>query len=128
MTPEQEKLLAKARENVRAAKLLLSQGFEDIAISRTYYAMFYVALAFLEGEGMSFKSHKGVLAAFGRDMLKRVKYLLSLVECLEMHKRLRNASDYDLNQTVSAEQAQEQISRAERFLELADRVIIQAAN
>jgi uncharacterized protein (UPF0332 family) len=128
MTPEQEKLLAKARENVRAAKLLLSQGFEDIAISRTYYAMFYVALAFLEGEGMSFKSYKGVLTAFGRDIAQTGKVPVEFGRMLRDAERLRNASDYNLDQTVSAEQAQEQISRAERFLELASRLIIQAAD
>ena len=128
MTPEQEKLLAKARENVRAAKLLLSQEFEDIAISRTYYAMFYVALAFLEGEGMSFKSHKGVLTAFGRDIAQTGKVPVEFGRMLRDAERLRNACDYNLDQTVSAEQAQEQISRAKRFLELADRLIIQVAD
>ncbi|MBD2306746.1 hypothetical protein H6G17_14655 [Chroococcidiopsis sp. FACHB-1243] len=42
-------------------------------MSLRYYAMFYVALAFLGGEGMSFKNHKGVLAAFGRDIAQAGK-------------------------------------------------------
>lgn len=91
MTTEQQKLLAKAQENVQAAKILLSQGFENI------YAMFYVALAFLEGEGMSFKSHKGVLAAFGRDIAQAGKVPVEFGRMLRDAEQLRNASDYNLD-------------------------------
>lgn len=42
-----ERLLAKAKENIAAARLLQKQGYSDIAASRAYYAMFYVAEALL---------------------------------------------------------------------------------
>lgn len=51
MTHEQSALLAKARKSVDAAKMLADEGMADFAISRAYYAMFYVAEAFLEGKG-----------------------------------------------------------------------------
>jgi len=47
-----------------------SNGFPDYAASRAYYAMFYIAEAFLDGEGMSFSSHAAVIGAFGREFAR----------------------------------------------------------
>ena len=51
MTPEQEGLLTKAHRSLEAAKTLKQGGFNEFAVSRAYYAMFYVASALLEGGG-----------------------------------------------------------------------------
>lgn len=59
MMPEQATLLEDARDNIRAARLLADQGLYGIAVSRAYYAMFYVAQAFLLGDGMAFSKHSG---------------------------------------------------------------------
>ena len=50
-----------------AAKLLLKEGFSGYSASRSYYAMFYIAEAFLEGDKMSFSKHSAVFSAFGRE-------------------------------------------------------------
>ena len=63
-------LLQKARENLEAAKLLLQKGHIDIAASRAYYPMFYVAEALLSTKGLSFSSHSAVIAAFGKEFAK----------------------------------------------------------
>ena len=70
MTPEQSALLSKAYDSVRAAKLLSDARLYDFAVSRAYYAMFYVAEAFLLGIGLSFSRHAGVIAAFGERFAK----------------------------------------------------------
>ena len=54
MTPEQQGFLTKAERSLEAAKTLKEEGFNEFAVSRAYYAMFYVASALLEGEGLSF--------------------------------------------------------------------------
>lgn len=66
MTPEQQRLLDKASKIVEAARELNNTGFSEFAASRAYYAMFYVATAFLEGERLSFARHSAVIAAFGQ--------------------------------------------------------------
>ncbi len=53
MMPEQEDLLAQAQESLAAAKLLEAGGYHGFAASRAYYAMFYVAEAFLLGKRTS---------------------------------------------------------------------------
>jgi uncharacterized protein (UPF0332 family) len=65
LTEDQQELLEKARGSVAAARLLLEGGYPDFADSRVYYAMFYIAQAFLEGEGLAFSKHSAVIAAFG---------------------------------------------------------------
>jgi uncharacterized protein (UPF0332 family) len=70
MTDEQRELLLKAQQSLEAARLLLSNNFPDYAASRAYYAMFYIAETFLEGEGFSFSKHSAVIAAFGREFAK----------------------------------------------------------
>lgn len=52
MTQEQEELLLGARDSFEAAKLLLKESFSGYSASRSYYAMFYIAEAFLEGDKM----------------------------------------------------------------------------
>ncbi len=70
MTNEQRDLLLKAQQSLGAAKLLLDHNYPDQATSRAYYAMFYIAEAFLEGQGLSFSKHSAVIAAFGREFAK----------------------------------------------------------
>ena len=45
MTPPQEGLLRKAARRIRSARVLVAEGDYDSAVSRAYYAMFYVAEA-----------------------------------------------------------------------------------
>lgn len=54
MTPEQAALLHKADESLQAAQLLAGQNFHGFAVSRAYYAMYYIAEAFLLEKGLSF--------------------------------------------------------------------------
>nr|WP_228055301.1 HEPN domain-containing protein [Gloeocapsopsis crepidinum] len=65
MTPEQQGLLEKASHSLQAAKLLNAQQLAEFAVSRAYYATFYIAEALLEGEGLTYSKHSAVIAAFG---------------------------------------------------------------
>jgi uncharacterized protein (UPF0332 family) len=60
MKPEQGDLLRKAEDSLNAAKLMRENGYYDFAASRAYYAMFYVAEAFLLGKGLAFSKHSAV--------------------------------------------------------------------
>jgi uncharacterized protein len=123
MIPEQAALLKKARDSLRAAKLLAGDGLYDFAASRAYYTMFYVAEAVLLGEGLSFSKHTEVIAAFGRRFARTgvvpAEFHRDLIDAQDM----RTVGDYGTGPGLTAAQAAEQIARAERFLELADRLI-----
>lgn len=70
MTPDQAALVRKAQASIASARLLLENGYPDFAISRAYYAMFYVAEALLLMLGLSFSKHGGVIVAFGQHLAK----------------------------------------------------------
>jgi uncharacterized protein (UPF0332 family) len=123
MTREQAALMKKAYDSLRGAKLLAGDGLHDFAASRAYYTMFYVAEALLLGEGLSFSKHAAVIAAFGR------RFARTGVVPAEFHRYLidgqdmRTVGDYSTGPGLTAAQAAEQIARAERFLDQADRLI-----
>lgn len=119
MNADQSALLDKARDSLRAAQLLFQEGFFDFAVSRAYYAMFYVAEALLLEEELSFSKHSAVIAAFGKHFVKTGKispeYHRFLIEGMDS----RNVGDYALHARISKKGASEQIRRAEKFLEMA---------
>lgn len=123
MTDEQQELLLKAQQSLEAAKLLLANNYPDYATSRAYYAMFYIAEAFLEGEGLSFSKHSAVIAAFGREFAKPKRVSPEFHRFLIEAQELRTAGDYGQLNAVTIDQATEQIDRADQFLEMANQVI-----
>lgn len=70
MMSEQADLLRQAQDGLAAAKILDAQGYHGFAASRAYYTMFYIAEAFLVGQGLAFSRHSGVHAAFGEQFVK----------------------------------------------------------
>jgi uncharacterized protein (UPF0332 family) len=120
MTEDQIELLLKARQSASAAQVLLDNNYPDYAVSRAYYAMFYVAEAFLEGQGLSFSKHSAVISAFGREFVKLGKVPAEYHQWLIKAQELRNTGDYGGLNAVTLEQAKEQIFYAQQFLTLAE--------
>ena len=123
MTEDQQELLEKARSSLAAAKWLLEGTYPDFAASRVYYAMFYIAQAFLEGEGLAFSKHSAVIAAFGQHFARTGKVPIEFHRYLLAAQDLRHSGDYGPLHAVTLDQAREQIAHAEAFLSLAERLI-----
>jgi uncharacterized protein (UPF0332 family) len=81
--------------------------------------MFYIAEAFLEGEGLSFSKHSAVIAAFGREFAKPQRVPTEFHRFLIEAQELRTTGDYGQLNAVTIDQAAEQIDHAEQFLALA---------
>jgi uncharacterized protein (UPF0332 family) len=119
--------LEKASESIEAARLLLTEGFQDSAADRSYYAMFYAVEALLADRDLDFSSHGAVHGAFGRLFAKTgeldPKYHGWLIRAFEA----RQSATYgvDLNGEADAasigaliEQAEEFVSAIRRYLAL----------
>lgn len=119
MTPEQAALVKKAKDSLDAARLLVEQGFYDFAVSRAYYAMFYIVQAFLLGEGLSFSKHSAVIAAFGQHFIKTGRVPQQFHRYLIEGEDSRNIGDYDATSGLDKEETMIQIGHASKFLELA---------
>ena len=123
MTDDQLELIMEAHDSIAAAKLLLEGEFPGYAASRSYFAMFYIAEALLEGEGLSFSKHSAVISAFGREFARSGRVPAEFHRYLMEAQELRHSGDYGTRSAVNYEQAQEQIVRAEQFLHLAERLL-----
>ncbi len=123
MTQEQDALIKKAGKSLDAAELLISKSYHDFAVSRAYYSMFYIAEAFLLGEGLSFSKHSAVIAAFGQHFVKTGQVAREFHRYLIEGADSRNVGDYDTASGLSKKDALEQIKRAKEFMKLALRLI-----
>ena len=123
MTADQIELLHKAQSSLRAARVLLNNVYPDFAASRAYYTMFYVAQAFLEGEGLAFSKHSAVIAGFGQHFVHSGKVPAEFHRFLIEAQQVRQTGDYSFLHAVTLDQAQTQITHAERFLELAEQLL-----
>jgi uncharacterized protein (UPF0332 family) len=124
MTPEQARLLLEARRSLDAAKDLRRLGYAGFSASRAYYAMFYVAEAFLLGKGLAFSKHSGVHGGFGKHFIKTEIVPAEFLKYLRQGMEVRHAGDYGAGtKVVTEEEADTQIMHAGLFLELAERLI-----
>jgi len=128
MTKQQQALVEHARESLDAARLLTQAGHQGFVAARAYYSMFYIAEAFLAGKGLSFSKHSGVIAAFAehftRTRIVPEEFHRHLIRGME----IRHVGDYDYPGSVSTDDAQVQITRAEQFLALAERTLGESTN
>lgn len=119
MMDERDDLLAKARESLEEAEVLLSTSHYGTAAQRAYFAMFYVAEALLLRKDLSFSKHSGVISAFGRDLVKSGEVPEKFHRFLIHAYEVRQAADYGSFREVGKKEAETQISNAREFIELA---------
>ena len=120
MSAEVQALLHKSVESHRAVILLVREGFSDFAASRAYYAMLYVAEAFLLNQNMTFSSHAAIIAAFGKEFAKTGKIDPKFHRYLIDAQDFRNQGDYGFGPGVTQEQAVELIEWAKNFISLGE--------
>ncbi|MBC1222402.1 HEPN domain-containing protein [Nostoc sp. UCD121] len=107
MTPEQLRLLEKAERSLQAAQELNQKGFAEFAASRGYYAMFYIATAFLEGEGLAYSKHSAVIAAFGERFARLQRVLREFHRYLIDAERTRLRADYNTDPNINQADAEQ---------------------
>lgn len=123
MTEEQADLLKRARESATAAQQLHELGHAGFAASRAYYGMFYVAQALLLGKGLAFSKHSAVIAAFGEHFAKTEALPVRFHQYLIRGMEARHAGDYGSRDSVTPDEAQQQIDHVAEFLDLAEQFI-----
>jgi uncharacterized protein (UPF0332 family) len=116
---ERRSLVLKAEKFLSSAHLLIKSGDVDSAVSRAYYAAFYIAEVLLDARGFSFSSHKGVISAYGQEFSKKglldSRFHRLLITAFEK----RQQADYLANTGIDREEASELLSETEAFLQAA---------
>jgi uncharacterized protein (UPF0332 family) len=116
---EIEELVAKAEDSIKAAETLLGQSFSGFAASRAYYAMFYLAQAFLLDKELTFSSHAAVIAAFGKEYAKTKLLDPKFHKYLILSQSERQVGDYGIGESVNTQDTLKLISWAKEFLKVA---------
>lgn len=119
MNARQKELLEMAQLSLDAAEVLIDKHFYAYALARTYYAMFYVAEAFLESLKLNFAKHHAVISAFGREFVKSGKVPKDFHRYLIKASELRTLADYAEPTQVTQQQANDYFVHAQDFLEIA---------
>lgn len=128
MKPETKEYLEKAEENIRAADILLAAQFFEIAVSRGYYAMFYIAEALLCEAGKIFSSHQAVQSAYGKLFAKTGRLDPKFHRYLLEGFRARHVADYVSSTEFTEQDAVEAANAAEEFLAAAKKYLSSQAS
>jgi len=113
-------LFKRAQDNLEAARIMIAENFSNIAASRAYYAMFYVAEALLMTRGLTFSSHSAVIAAYGREFARFKDLDPKFHRYLIIAQNARLIGDYGVEKNVSADEASQIVEWAEEFLSAAE--------
>ena len=117
MKQEFELLLDRAEKSISAAEEMLNKNFNEFAVSRAYYAMFYCAEALLFSKDLGFSKHSLTIGAFAKEFIKTGKLPKELHKYLLEAFKARQEADYQVTIVFSKEKAQEIINKAKFFLE-----------
>ena len=119
MKAEYADILKRASQSIEAAELLRTQALYGFAVSRAYYAMFYLAEALRLSKGLAFSKHSAVIAAFGEHFAKpkvlNPIFHQHLIEAVEK----RQLGDDAFQAEIEPADAKGQIERARAFLQAA---------
>jgi uncharacterized protein len=108
--------LGRSRREIDAARLLAERDFGSQAISRAYYAAFYAAEHALGSLGESRSKHSGVIAAFGKLVVREGGLDEGIGRILRSLFEQRNDADYG-EAVASRDDAERAIGDAERFID-----------
>jgi uncharacterized protein (UPF0332 family) len=109
-------LFKRADDNLESIQLLIDNGYHDIAVSRSYYAMFYAAEAVLLTKKLKFSSHSGVVSQFGIHFIKTGVFKPELGRNFNRAFDDRSSADYGFKSEINKETAEKAFYRADNFV------------
>ncbi|MBI4125705.1 MAG: HEPN domain-containing protein [Deltaproteobacteria bacterium] len=115
------KMREKAQRSLKVAKELHQSGDYDFSVSRSYYAMFYVAEALLKMKGESCSKHAATLAAFYKHYVRSGLLSRKYHQMLNDAYELRNDADYLIPDAISKKDSEKTLSDCEEFLKVTER-------
>lgn len=114
-----------ATENLDAALTLLNDRKFKASVNRSYYAIFHVLRAVTALDEFDSSKHSGVIAYFNRTYVKEGIFDRSVSKMIDTAFRLREKADYQDFTIISREQAQEQLDKAEKIINVVKLYLIE---
>ena len=107
-----------ANEELESAIVLKDNGKYKASINRSYYSIFHVLRAFTALDGFDSGKHSGIIAFFNRTYVKTEIFDKTISKLIDTAFRLREKADYQDFFVVSKDQAEEQIGKAKKVIEI----------
>jgi uncharacterized protein (UPF0332 family) len=107
--------LKQAEETLRASALLMEHSLGGV-MNRSYYAMFYAALALLVLRQLETSKHSGAINLFDREFVHTGVFPRELSRWLHQAFRQRLAADYAPLNTVTEDEARQVLDQANAFV------------
>jgi uncharacterized protein (UPF0332 family) len=128
VTREQKKLaidseIARGRDSLQAARLLLTSELHADAVSRAYYAALHFARALLLLNSEEPRTHSGVLRLLSRDFVREKRLDPELARQLSLLEKQRSDADYTAEMVFTRQGAEAALCAAELFIDAATRIL-----
>lgn len=107
----------RALEDLKNAKEVFNSGSYKLALNRSYYAIFHAMRAVNVLDEFDSSKHSGVIAHFNQYHVKTGDFEKIASKIIQNAMEMREHADYEDFFVASKKDAEEQISKAEQFLE-----------
>ena len=107
-----------SKEDLFDAKLMYENGRYKNALNRGYYAIFHAIRAVNALDGFDSSKHSGVIAHFNQEYVKTGIFSKEISKIIKEASENREKADYLDFYVASKEEAQKQLARAEKAIEL----------
>lgn len=108
--------IEKARDCIKASKLLLDEGMFADSANRSYYAIFHSMNALCALRSVGYKKHSGVLSDFNMNYIKENLIEVEYSKIAKNAFSVRTKSDYSDFYIVSKQDVVEQYEGAVKFV------------
>ena len=121
--------LEQAQEALDDAKYLIDGNRSPQSIiNRSYYAMFYAALALLQKISKAPSKHSGVISLFDKEFVMKGIFEKELSKDFHKAFELRQSTDYKIIKPISADKANQIWQKAVKFVQAVEHYLIREIN
>ncbi len=121
--------LEQAQEALDDAKYLIDGNRSPQSIvNRSYYAMFYAALALLQKISKAPSKHSGVISLFDKEFVMKGVFEKELSKDFHKAFELRQSIDYKIIKPISTDKANEIWQKAVNFVQAVEHYLIREIN
>ncbi|MCI5620499.1 MAG: HEPN domain-containing protein [Lachnospiraceae bacterium] len=113
-----------AKDDLKAAKILLEAGEYKGANNRAYYAIFHALNAVHALKGDAYKRHRDAIGEFNKHYVKTEIFPRDIGRKIGEAEEIRHASDYDDFYIASREESERQVAVAEEFIQLVEKYCV----
>lgn len=118
--------LEQAREELETASENIAHGHFRAAVSRAYYAVFYMASAALFSQSVQRAKHSGVESAFSQFLVKPGYIEPEFSRLYRRARRQREEADYADEPNIDETVARQTLADVERFVDRLERFLREA--